>query len=154
MGFSLVHFTLPESKTIVGYKTHRLLSIAHTYRFSSVPGKRFLPLLPLIHMYQIACSKNAHQTSYYLYFYNREREAMKAYSVDWHILVYRVHTWQFPKGRKISKYQKYRTTRTGWVLMRYCKRQERTFHCRFWKLRIESNLSVVAFTFEPPSYHT
>lgn len=34
MGFSPVHFTLPESKTIVGYKTHRLLSIAHTYLFS------------------------------------------------------------------------------------------------------------------------
>ena len=44
MGFSPVHFTLPESKTIVGYKTHRLLSIAHTYLFSvlsSAPAKRF-----------------------------------------------------------------------------------------------------------------
>ena len=46
MGFSPVHFTLPESKTIVGYKTHRLLSIVHTYLFSSAPAKRFLPLLP------------------------------------------------------------------------------------------------------------
>ena len=84
MGFCPVHFTLPESKTstIVGYKTHRLVSIAHTYLFSSAPAKRFLPLLPLIHMYHISCSKNAHQTSYYLYFYNRDREAIKAYSVD------------------------------------------------------------------------
>ena len=48
------------SKTIAGYKTHRLLNIAHTYLFSTAPTKEFLPLLPLIHMYQISCSRNAH----------------------------------------------------------------------------------------------
>ena len=153
MGFSPVHFTLPESKTIVGYKTHRLLSIARTYLFSSAPAKRFLPLLPSLLCTWIRYRVRRipitlHNISTFVI--GRERQ--------WK------HTLWLTHPRMLSPYMAIPPPRTEnkqvtrstelHVLDEYScdsvNNRRGLFTTSSEKARIESNLSVVAFTFEPP----
>ena len=81
------------------------------------------------------------------------REAITAYPVEWHILIYWAHIREFPKDGKYrpSKYRKYRTTRNRWVLMPFCKQQERTFHYLFWKSTHRIKLISGNFNIGTPS---
>ena len=148
-GFLRYILLYPSQRLLLATKGIAYWALCTRICFRLHQQKGFFRSYPLIHMYQISCSKDAHQNSYYLYFYNREREAIKAY---WHILVCWVHIWQSPPPRTENK-QVTRNTELH-VLDEYScdsvNNRRGNFTTSSEKVRIESNLSVVAFTFEPP----